>query len=117
MTIPDDLRKLRIIHRDLPLHLLPTPDDLRRVDAMSPCECPRRYCWHWRSLSLEWDISVAEGCDANRTGHNIHGRVIPPFHTTRCKRLDPASPHDHYEPREPAMIEDAIPDGRWDCPA
>jgi hypothetical protein len=116
MNIPDHLRKHRIIHRAIPLDLLPTPEDLERVDAMDPCECPRRYCWWWATLSLDWDKSIAEGCTFDKHKHPSFGRRPFPEGDFPCKRLDPASPHDHYEPHDANMIEDAIPDGRWDCP-
>lgn len=115
MHDPNYERTHRLITKGYPLDILPTEEELERVDQMDPCECPRRYCWHWNWINHAWDKSLAEGCGANRTGTNIHGRPIHPFHTTPCKRLDPSNPKDHFEPNEPAMLEDGIPEGRWDC--
>lgn len=115
MPDPNHERTHRLITKGYPLDLLPTEEELECVDEMASCVCPRRYCWHWNWINHAWDKSIAEGCGANRTGTNIHGRRIDPSHTTPCKRLDPSSTKDHFEPREPSMIEDGIPEGRWDC--
>jgi|GEM_PF-5058486 len=108
-------RTQRQIMKEIPLELLPTEEDLQRVDKMDPCDCPRRYCWHWRSLSLEWDIPVSRGCDADRVKINWKGKQIPRAHDTPCKRRHSESPHDHYEPRDPTFIEDGLPIDRWNC--
>ncbi|MBO6740219.1 MAG: hypothetical protein JJ916_10195 [Phycisphaerales bacterium] len=115
MPDPKRERTSRLIDKRVPIHLLPTEVDLQRVDEMNPCDCPRRYCWHWKTLSLDWDQSVSEGCEAHVSRVNYKGTAIPAMHDTPCKRLDPSNPKDHFEPREPAMLEDGIPDGRWDC--
>src|SRR3989304_613877 len=41
----------------------PSPADLSRArDLAVLTDCPRRYCWWWKSLAFEWDVPVAEGC-------------------------------------------------------
>lgn len=115
MPDPKHERTQRLVDKRVPIHLLPTEEDLQRVDEMNPCDCPRRYCWHWKTLSLDWDTSVSEGCEAHVSRVNYKGKTIPAMHDTPCKRLDPSNPKDHFEPREPAMLEDGIPVGRWDC--
>jgi len=115
MPDPKHERTHRLIDKLVPIRLLPTEEDLQRVDEMNPCDCPRRYCWHWKTQSLEWDMPVSACCQAHFRGVNHKGDPIPAMHDTPCKRLDPSSPKDHFEPREPAMLEDGIPEGRWDC--
>jgi hypothetical protein len=39
-----------------------TQEDLKRVSELPRDQCPRRYCWWWRSLAFEWDLSPEEGC-------------------------------------------------------
>ncbi len=116
MLDPKHERTHRLISKGYPLDVLPTEEELERVDQMNPYECPRRYCWHWRSLGHEWDIPPSEGCDADRKKINYLGNPIPRMHNSPCKRAHPSSPHDHFETRDPAMLEDGIPNGRWDCP-
>ncbi|PCI10103.1 hypothetical protein COB72_04230 [bacterium] len=109
-------RTHRLITKGLPLDLLPTEQDLQRVDTMTPCQCPRRYCWWWRTLSLDWDTSIAQGCAFDQTKHPTFGDPShPPQDIPPCNRLDATSPLDHYEPRDPALLEDGLTPARWIC--
>src|SRR5437016_13569406 len=80
---------------------VPTDLDRAKVEGLSPSDCPRRYCWWWRSLSLEWDVPVKDGCTflsaAKRSA--FRNADIP------CCRCDPSSLLDHLEPREPHLLE------------
>jgi hypothetical protein len=90
-----------------------TPEDVARASNLRPDECPRRYCWWWRSLSFEWDISLSEGCvyDARK-----HPRFLDPSWTDRdapCCRRDPTSSVDRFESRDPHLEEDGFNAKRW----
>lgn len=82
---------------------MPDPKDVLRAKALPPLACPRRYCWYWRSLKFEWDISPAEGC----TFLSSEKPSKWPHNDKPCVRADPAG-KDHFEPREPHMIEDGL---------
>lgn len=88
-----DLRALRV-HR-------PSTGDLERVRALSPSDCPRRYCWWWRSLAFEWESAPAEGCR-----YLADRRESQP--ALPCQRSNSSSSLDHFEPREPHLIEDGV---------
>lgn len=81
-----------------------SPADVRRAKTLPPSTCPRRYCWWWRSLAFEWDISPAEGCTflTSEKPPNWHNPGRP------CKRADPESSTDHFLPRESNLIEDGL---------
>jgi hypothetical protein len=92
-----------------------SPEDKAKAAALPSDACPRRYCWWWKSLSFEWDASVTEGCQF-RSGiseWSAEDREKWPGSEHRCCRLDPDSPIDHYEPREPHLIEDGFEEGRF----
>jgi hypothetical protein len=89
------------------------PEDIARASRLSPVECPRRYCWWWRSLSFEWDIPVSQGCtfmferDRGKVSADHPGRDFP------CCRCDKSSSVDHFEPRDPHLAEDGFNAKRW----
>lgn len=85
-------------------------EDLEKVKEFDQHSCPRRYCWWWKSLSFEWDISVETGCTFLESDK-------PPGYrdpSTPCCRLNPDSSVDHYEPREPHIIENQVDASEWD---
>lgn len=83
---------------------MPDAQDILRAKALPPGACPRRYCWWWRSLGFEWGASAAEGCTF------LTSEKPPdwPNADKPCVRADPASGTDHFEPREPHLIEDGL---------
>jgi hypothetical protein len=80
------------------------PEDIERAAQLPLTDCPRRYCWWWRSLSFDWDLSLEQGCRR----HESEGGGTP------CCRRDPTSTVDHYEPREPHLMEDGFEVDRFD---
>lgn len=40
----------------------PSAEDLARAANIPPDQCPRQYCWWWRSLTFDWDLTPEEGC-------------------------------------------------------
>jgi hypothetical protein len=98
---------------DFTLQQIRSPEDIARALAISLNQCPRRYCWWWRSLAFKWDIDVYQGCTF--VSDRDRGKVDPkwPMQAWPCRRADPASPADHYEPRDSALIEDGIETQRW----
>jgi len=86
--------------------------DIERAATLSLGQCPRRFCWWWRSLSFEWEVPVAEGCTF--TEERDAGR-LPNYSNTEhpCCRCVPASPADHFEAREPHLIEDGFEPDRF----
>ncbi|MFG0253458.1 MAG: hypothetical protein ACF8NJ_11365 [Phycisphaerales bacterium JB038] len=96
------------------LQSLRSDEDIERALQIPRDQCPRRYCWWWRWLSFAWDVPISEGCtfveDRDR------GKVSPewPNIDRPCCRCVPGSPADHYEPREPHMLEDGVDIHRWD---
>jgi hypothetical protein len=87
----------------------PTSVDLTKAKALSASECPRRYCWWWRSLSFEWGLGVKDGCTFLRGGKEsgYSNARIP------CCRSDPSSKVDHFEAREPHLNEDHVDPKQW----
>jgi hypothetical protein len=86
-----------------------TNEDMARA-LMIPSEgCPRRYCWWWRSLSFEWEITPSEGCTWLHAEKPAHWR----FTDTPCCRADPSSLIDHFEPRGPHIESDGIDASAW----
>lgn len=87
----------------------PTQEDFRRLNTVCDDECPRRYCWWWRSLEFDWDIPTQEGC-------TFLGSEKPPGwpnQDTPCYRAASGSGVDHFETRDSATIEDRIDPPRW----
>jgi hypothetical protein len=81
-----------------------TADDLDRVRSLGPNDCPRRYCWWWHSLEFDWALPVQSGCTFVKAWK-------PPNWSdpqTPCRRCDSDSDIDHFEPREPHLIEDGV---------
>ena len=82
----------------------PTDKDIALARALPEGACPRRYCWWWRSLSFEWTISPRVGC----TFLGADKGVDWPNGGVPCRRAYPTSSLDHFEPREPHLIEDGV---------
>ncbi len=82
----------------------PSDADLARARALPQGACPRRYCWWWHSLSFDWDMAVRDGCTF-MTSEKPPGYPVP---DCPCKRVDKSSNIDHFEPREPHLIEDGM---------
>ena len=82
----------------------PSPDDLEMARTLEKTDCPRRYCWWWASLSFEWDQTIEEGCTflMARKPKGYRNAEAP------CLRCDGSSEVDHYEPREPHLMEDGM---------
>jgi hypothetical protein len=87
----------------------PTPEDLARAATIAPSECPRRYCWWWQTLAFDWNLPPAAGCTFS-TAKKPHGWQHA---DATCKRADPTSPHDQFEPREPHLMEDGFSPTRF----
>jgi hypothetical protein len=87
----------------------PTADDKQRVAEMPRCDCPRRYCWWWRSLSFDWNLTVAEGCVFLKSKKHPDWKHAD----VPCKRANPESSIDHYESRGPHLLEDGFPLDMW----
>jgi hypothetical protein len=87
----------------------PSFEDLVRAASIPSDQCPRRYCWWWRSLSFEWDVTPLLGCTF-LTSPRPPGMANA---DTTCCRCDPSSTVDHYEPREPHLLEDGFAVPRW----
>jgi hypothetical protein len=91
------------------LSVTPSPDDLVRAANIPVDQCPRRYCWWWRSLSFDWDVTPMEGCTflTSPKPRNMTNADVP------CRRYDSSSMVDQYEPREPHLLEDGFAGPRW----
>ena len=92
----------------------PTLQDIAKAKELDKASCPRRYCWWWRSLSFEWPVPIKEGCTFE-TAAPKSNVIRPPY--TPCRRKDPQFRTDHYEPREPHLLEDGFDVSRWSPPA
>lgn len=82
----------------------PTSVDIERAKLLPASACPRRYCWWWRSLQFEWDIAPIAGCTFSDSGKPADWSEGD----EPCVRSHPTSKSDHFEPREPHMIEDGL---------
>ena len=78
-----------------------SPDDLDCARRL-PLGVPKRYCWWWKTLSFDWELSVAAGCDYLARPKPSHWKNIE----VPCCRMEAASGADHYEPREPHLEAD-----------
>src|SRR6218665_1937961 len=87
----------------------PTDADIERAANIPVNECPRRYCWWWRSLSFEFDIRIAEGCTYMKKS-KPRVWVLP---HVPCSRCDSFSTVDQYEPRDPHLMEDGFEADHW----
>jgi hypothetical protein len=87
----------------------PSSDDLTRAATIPANQCPRRYCWWWRSLDFDWTLTPLEGCTflSSPKPSGVANADIP------CCRCDAASSVDHYEPREPHLLQDGFAIPRW----
>ena len=90
----------------------PTAADLAKARELPRDACPRRHCWWWRSLSFDWDVEVRDGCTF------VEARKPKGWRNAdaQCKRCDPNSGCDQYEPREPHLYEDGFDDAYWNGP-
>ena len=90
----------------------PSPEDFVRAAKIPTHECPRRYCWWWRSLSFDWELTPLQGCTflASPKSPNLKNVDVP------CCRCEPSSTVDHYESREPHLLKDGFPIPRWHSP-
>ena len=86
----------------------PSPEDLERARAMSCDDCPRRYCWWWVSLAFEWDKTIADGCTFDASVERGVVSTQWPHRESPCKRNTKHGNADHYEPREPHLMEDGF---------
>jgi hypothetical protein len=91
----------------------PSSEDLVVAQQLSADACPRRYCWWWKSLSFEWDVSVPIGCtflqaEKPKAWKNCD---VP------CFRSGAESDVDHFEPRDAQLIEDHIDGSKWQKPS
>jgi hypothetical protein len=91
------------------LAVSPSLDDLNRAAKIPADQCPRRYCWWWQSLSFDWDRTPSEGCTF-LTSPKPPGMTNP---DVPCSRCDSSSTVDHYEPREPHLLDDGFLVPRW----
>lgn len=82
----------------------PTAEEIARAKAMPENSCPRRYCWWWHSLTFDWDVPVVDGCTFLSSSKPDDW----PNATCPCVRAVPDSGADHFEPREPHLIEDGV---------
>src|SRR5690349_17161851 len=85
-----------------------TDADRQIVESMDAVVCPRRYCWWWKSLSFEWNISEKDGCVFLQLEKPPGWR----YSNVPCCRSVPGSGADHYESRNAVLKEDGIED-RW----
>ena len=90
----------------------PSDHDIVKARNIPRTSCPRRYCWWWRSLSFDWDIDAADGCTflVSEKPRGIRGAAYP------CSRVDRTSHFDHFEPREPHILEDGFNCRHWLTP-
>jgi hypothetical protein len=90
----------------------PSPENLVRAASIPSDQCPRRYCWWWRSLSFDWDLTPLEGCTflASPKPRGTTNADVP------CRRCDSSSALDQYEPREPHILDDGFAVPRWHSP-
>ena len=91
------------------LAVTPSSEDLTKAANIPADQCPRRYCWWWRTLSFDWEMIPLQGCmfftcDKPPGFNNAN---LP------CRRCDPSSAVDHFEPREPHLLEDGFAVVRW----
>lgn len=82
--------------------------DLERARrTLKPTDCPRRYCWYWRTLSFEFDIPIIVGCELK----DKYPWAAHPDSPLECSRVDGRRElPDYYEPREPHLREDGCPE-------
>jgi len=91
------------------LAVTPSPEDLKRAANIPAGQCPRRYCWWWRSLAFDWGLTPLQGCTflSCEKPPNFKNADVP------CRRCDSSSAVDHYEPREPHLLEDGFAVPQW----
>jgi hypothetical protein len=91
------------------VEVTPSPEDLRRADTIPATACPRRYCWWWRSLAFDWELTPRAGCTffASPKPPGLPQQEVP------CRRCDATARVDHYEPREPHLLKDGFAVSRW----
>jgi hypothetical protein len=90
----------------------PSLEDLVRAASIPADQCPRRYCWWWRSLGFDWHLTPMEGCAflASPKPPSMTNPDVP------CCRYDSSSTVDQYESRETHLLEDSFAVPRWHSP-
>jgi hypothetical protein len=109
MNENDDIPPLSRTKGRLFLVTTPSPEDLIRAAKIPAHCCPRRYCWWWRTLSFDWDLMPSEGCTFV-TSPKPPRMINADFPCCRCAS---SSTVDHYEPREPHLLQDGFAVPRW----
>jgi hypothetical protein len=97
------------------LSVVPSPAELEQArERLSRESCPRRYCWYWRTLSYDWELSPAEGCEVAERhitrlllGHEQREPV--PAWQACCRASGNPQHPDFYERREPPLKADGWP--------
>jgi hypothetical protein len=91
------------------LSVTPSPAELQLARERLTRElCPRRYCWYWRTLAFDWDVSPEQGCEvAERHIHRLllerqNLQSVPAWQQC-CRASGNAQHADYYEPREPHL--------------
>lgn len=97
------------------LSVVPSPDELEQAQKrLSRESCPRRYCWYWHTLSFDWDLSPADGCEVGERHitklllERAKGESVPAWHVC-CRASGNQRQADYYEPREPHLEADGWP--------
>jgi hypothetical protein len=87
----------------------PSGQDLLRASGIAEDRCPRRYCWWWRTLNFDWELTPREGCAFLEPPKpsGFRDAAVP------CHRCVPTSTIDQYEPREPHLLQDGFAVFRW----
>ena len=91
----------------------PSANDIAQAAELPLHACPRRYCWWWRSLKFEWAVPTGQGCEITQRAPKVPGWKNS---DKPCCRTDLASETDHFEPREPHLIEDGFAPNRFNSP-
>ncbi|MFX0206720.1 MAG: DUF4279 domain-containing protein [Candidatus Hodarchaeota archaeon] len=79
-------------------------EELAKVKSLKSTDCPRCYCWWWRSPKFEFEISPLEGCKADELLFQKN-----PKEPSVCSRAtnNPLD-RDLHEPYEPHLINDGF---------
>lgn len=87
----------------------PSANDIERAQRLPADACPRCYCWWWQTLSFDWETPVTQGC------RFMHVKKHPTYEHPHepCVRCVQTSTYDHFEPREPHLLEDGLDGVNW----
>jgi hypothetical protein len=78
--------------------------EIERVRALRRTDCPRCYCWWWRSSKFEFEISATEGCEVDELWFQKN-----PDEPSVCSRATgDLFDRDLHEPLEPHLINDGF---------